>query len=260
MPVLLLGATGNLGSRLLPALLAHRQKVVVYVRNELKLRESIPSSILSQVTVVNGDATDSTSIKNALVENECDSLINSAGQASVLPWSEPQMQEIIKAVATGAVDASKELNRPIRAWFMGGMSVLDFPGMEGIQLMKYIPLFTEHNLTYIYLSKQKNLQWSMFCPSNMIPASKTVTLLDAPRGNPLNASADVPPGFQNSYFHNIPYLGPIISSVGNAPKYGTTLEDCADFIAADLEKKDTRFVGHRVGVIDAGTAGKGKTE
>lgn len=136
MPVLLLGATGNVGSRLLPALLAHRQRVVVYVRNELKLRESIPSSILSQVTVVNGDATDSTSIKNALVENECDSLINSAGQASVLPWSEPQMQEIIKAVATGAVDASKELNRPIRAWFMGGMSVLDFPGMEGIQLMK----------------------------------------------------------------------------------------------------------------------------
>lgn len=136
MPVLLLGATGNLGTRLLPALLAHRQKVVVYVRNELKLRELIPSSILSQVTVVNGDATDSTRIKNALVENECDSLINSAGQASVLPWSEPQMQEIIKAVATGAVDASKELNRPIRAWFMGGMSVLDFPGMEGIQLMK----------------------------------------------------------------------------------------------------------------------------
>ena len=135
MPVLLFGATGKLGSRLLPALLAHKQKVVVYVRNELKLRELIPSTILSQVTVVNGDATDSKSIANALVQHECDSLINSAGTASVLPWSEPQMQIIIRAVATGAVDASKELNRPIRAWFLGGMSILDLPGMVGTQLL-----------------------------------------------------------------------------------------------------------------------------
>ena len=94
----------------------------------------------------------------------------------------------------------------------------------------------------------------------MIPASKDITLLDAPRGNSLNASADAIPGFQNSYFHNIPYLGPFLSVVGNAHRYGTTLEDCADFIAADLEKGDTKFVGHRVGVIDAGTAGKGKAE
>lgn len=70
----------------------------------------------------------------------------------------------------------------------------------------------------------------------------------------------MPNGFQNSYIHNILYLGPIISTVGNVHRYGTTLEDCADFIAADLEKEDTRFVGHRVGVIDTGTAGKGKTE
>lgn len=100
----------------------------------------------------------------------------------------------------------------------------------------------------------------MFCPSQMAPASKTITLLDVPRGNPLNALADVPPGFQNSYLHNIPYLGPFFSIVGNAHKYGTILEDCADFLAADLENKDTKFVGHRVGVIDAGSEGKGKTE
>ena len=134
MPVLLLGVTGNVGSRLLPALLAHKQKVIVHVRNERKLRESIPSSILDHIIVVNGDATNPASIKNALVEHGCDTLINSAGQAAILPWSEPQMQDIIKAVATGAIDASKELNRPVRAWFLGGMSVLDFPGMEDTQL------------------------------------------------------------------------------------------------------------------------------
>ena len=134
--VLLLGVTGNVGSRLLPALLAHKQKVVVYVRNERKLRELVPSTILDKVAVVNGDATDSAGIANALIEHDCDTIINSAGLAAIFPWSAPQMQGIIKAVATGAIDASKKLHRPVRAWFLGGMSILDFPGMEGTQLMK----------------------------------------------------------------------------------------------------------------------------
>ncbi len=94
----------------------------------------------------------------------------------------------------------------------------------------------------------------------MVPASKTIDLLDAPRGNSLNASADAPSGFEISYLHSIPFLGPFISLIFNLTKYDTTLEDCADFIAADLEKDDTKFVGHRVGVINAGTAGKGKIE
>lgn len=135
MPTLLLGVTGNFGSRLLPALLARKQEVIIYVRNEGKLRELVPSAILDRVTVVNGNATDSTSIRKALVEHDCDTLINSAGLAAILPWSEPQMQGIIKAVATGALDASKELKHPIRAWFLGGLSILEFPGMPGTQLM-----------------------------------------------------------------------------------------------------------------------------
>lgn len=100
----------------------------------------------------------------------------------------------------------------------------------------------------------------MFCPSQMVAASKTINLLDAPRGNPLKASVDVPAGFQKSYLHSIPYLGPLIGILSNFPRYGTVLEDCADFIVADVAKKDTMFVGHRVSVIDTGTAGKGKNE
>ena len=135
MTVLLLGVTGNFGSRLLPALLGHKQKVVVYVRNERKLRELLPSTILDRVTVVNGDATDSANIRTSLVVHDCDTIINSAGKGTVLPWSEPQMQGLVKAVATAAINASKELNRPIRAWFLGGISVLDYPDMPGTKLM-----------------------------------------------------------------------------------------------------------------------------
>lgn len=134
MPVLLLGATGNLGSRLLPALLAHKQQVIVYVRNERKLRELTPSTILDRVTIVTGDATDSDNIRNALIKHDCDALVNSAGIIPVMPWSKPQIQGIIHAIGAGAVDASKKLNHPIRAWFLGGASILDFPGRQA-QLM-----------------------------------------------------------------------------------------------------------------------------
>jgi len=134
MKVLLLGPTGNVGSRLLPALLAHKHEVVVYVRSEGKLRELIPSNILSEVTIVVGDATDSSAISDALVNNKCDACLNSAGLAAMFPWQAPQMQEIINAVADAAVDASKKLGYPIRAWFLGGFTVLDIPNRKGTQI------------------------------------------------------------------------------------------------------------------------------
>ncbi len=132
MKVLLISATGNVGSRALPALLAHKHSVVVFVRSESKLREAIPSSILSQVTsIVTGNADDSNAIRDALVNNKCDALLNCAGQGSIFPWQAPRLQGIINGVVNGAVEASKVLGYPIRAWFLGGATVLDVPGMNG---------------------------------------------------------------------------------------------------------------------------------
>lgn len=120
-------------------------------------------------------------------------------------------------------------------------------------------MFTEHALTYALLSTKpaENLEWSMLCPSVMEAAEPSAALLAAPRGNSLSAAADMPPNWQDSYFGFIPFLGPMICTMGNFMRYNTKLEDCADFIAADLETGDRKFVGHRVGVIETG---KGKVE
>lgn len=134
MKVLLLGATGNLGSRIIPALLAHNHSVVAFIRSESKLRQLVHSAVVDKCTIVTGDATNAAAIETALVQNRCDALINSAGQAAVLPWQKPRMQGIINAVATAAVEASKKLAFPIRCWFLGGMTVLDFPKMPGTKL------------------------------------------------------------------------------------------------------------------------------
>ena len=124
MKVLLIGATGTFGSRCIPALLAHKHEVVVFVRSETKLQKLLPSAIFSDLTVVTGNATDSGAVEDAIVNNRCDAFINSAGLAAIFPGQAPRMQEIINAVATAGVEASKKLNRPIRAWLMGGMSAL----------------------------------------------------------------------------------------------------------------------------------------
>lgn len=135
MKVLLLGATGTLGSRCVPALLAHKHEVVVFVRSETKLRGMFPDSVLSAITVVTGDASDADVIENALVKNRCEGLLNSAGLAAVFPWQTPRMQEIVNAVAIAGVEASKKLGYPIRAWLLGGMGILDVPGSPGTMLV-----------------------------------------------------------------------------------------------------------------------------
>ncbi|KAI9753617.1 MAG: hypothetical protein M1835_000973 [Candelina submexicana] len=242
MKVLLISATGNVGSRALPALLAHKHTVVVFVRSESKLREVIPSSILSQVTVATGNATDSRAVRDALVNNRCDALLNCAGQGSMFPWQAPRLQGIINGVADGAVDASKELGYPIRAWFLGGATVLD------------VPVFTEHAISFDTLKAKplENIKWSMLCPAHMVPANKEIAPLSKPSGNPLIASIDIPANFSRFFFSGIPFFGPFCTVLLNAGKYGTTLEDNADFLAADLTNPDSEYVGHRVGVYDTG--------
>ena len=134
MKVLLLGATGTVGSRCVAPLLAHKHEVLLFVRSVRKLQDLLPSSLLQGITIILGNATDQNAISKALIENRCDALINAAGQASIFPWQAPRMQNVIHAVASAAVDASLALGHPIRGWFMGGMAALDMPNMPGTEI------------------------------------------------------------------------------------------------------------------------------
>ena len=127
MRVLLLGATGNLGSRLIPALLVHNHKLTVYVRNLSKLHSLIPSSIVSQLSIVVGDATDARSIEQAILDNDCDAIVDTAGN-QVLPWREYLLPKIAKAVTDAAVAVGMARGKPMRAWLIGGLGSLEYPG------------------------------------------------------------------------------------------------------------------------------------
>lgn len=69
--------------------------------------------------------------------------------------------------------------------------------------------------------------------------------------NRLTANATSPPLWQDSWVKHIPFLGKMILAGMNAPRYETTLEQNADFIASDLTDRESRWIGVPVGVIDA---------
>ena len=126
MKVLLLGVTGNVGSRLLPALIAHNHKVVAFVRSPSKLSAEAKTSVESLVT---GSATDSAAIKAAILDNSCDAVVNAAGLAAKTPFhSAGDFPAIFAAVVKAAVDAGHERGKaPVRCWFMSGFGILDSP-------------------------------------------------------------------------------------------------------------------------------------
>ena len=79
MRILLLGGTGNLGLRLIPALLAHGHEVIAYVRSTFKLRGLVAERLFNAITTHEGDALDSAGVERALRQHDCDAIMNTAG-------------------------------------------------------------------------------------------------------------------------------------------------------------------------------------
>ena len=132
MKVLLLGATGNLGSRLVPALLTHGHQVIAFVRSSSKLEALLPASVFQQIKVVEGDATSSALVKKSILDNGCDAVVSAAGIAALPPWGSSELPKIFRSILEGVREAGAERGSPLRVWFMGGLGVLLFPGTDAM--------------------------------------------------------------------------------------------------------------------------------
>ncbi len=132
MKVLLIGASGNLGIRLVAALLTHGHSVVAFVRSSTKLESLLPTSVYRQIAVVQGDATDPVSIKRAILDASCDAVVNTAGLAALPPWGKSELPAIFHAVLDAVREAGLDRKQPLRTWFLAGMGVLYYPGSESM--------------------------------------------------------------------------------------------------------------------------------
>ncbi|KAF2489965.1 NAD(P)-binding protein [Lophium mytilinum] len=251
MKVIVIGATGNLGTRVVAALLTHGHSVVAYVRSSKKLESLLPASAFRQITVVEGDAKNSVSIKKAILDANCDAVVNTAGLAALPPWGKSDLPEIFQAVLNGVKEAGSDRKKPLRVWFLAGMGVLYYPGTESM-LSNYIPIYLEHRKNFSLLKSlpPNTVDWSMLCPATMTPESPDVNVPSKSSHGALIANAAYLPLWQDSWVKHVPLLGRVLMCAINAPRYTTTLEQNADFIATDLESFESRWSGTTVGIID----------
>ena len=135
MRVLIVGATGKFGSRLIPALMASNHTPIAFVRTRTRLESMLPASLLSNLTIVTGDAESIPDVKRAIIENECDVLVCCAGAPAPMRGQDkgkPSRQGIIsKQVILAAVQAGEETGKVIRGWWVAGFALMDEPGRGG---------------------------------------------------------------------------------------------------------------------------------
>lgn len=255
MKVLLAGITGNVGSRLAPALIAHGHSVVAYVRQSS--RNKLDPDLVSQLAAVAvGDATDSEAIKRSILDHNCDAAVNCAGLAAVMPWhSGTELPAIFAAFIKGVTAARQSrggASPPIRVWMLSGLVILNYPTNPTKLIGDYVPMFREHrgNWHLIEKSDPADIKWSLFCAMTMPPMYQPpkTTAPSEYRGN-LVASADVPPFFRKTWLSSLPLIGPYLSILSQVGGYEAPLEDCVDWIAEDFDKGlKSEYVGKRMGV------------
>ena len=119
-----------------------------------------------------------------------------------------------------------------------------------------LPLFPAHKQNYLLIKSHPadTLAWSLFCANSLSPK------YDIPRFSPLTdvsatnlmAKADVPPAWVETY-RTVPLIGNFLNVMSQGQSYFLTIENCADFIAADLEEGlNSEWIGKRVGFKEKG--------
>lgn len=257
MRVLLLGGTGNLGLRLIPALLAHGHIVTAYVRSVPKLQSLVSPAMFDNISTHEGDAFDSSAIEDALRKYNCDAIMNTAGNRVV---KGPQvLGKIATSVSSAAIKVGKERKKPLRAWLIGGMTSLEYPGTDSKQLKDYLFAWMSehHNGTEEVLRAipRSDLEWSLLCVAFMTPVSESIDLMQEPKHHDLAVAAGKPPEWQDSWVRYIPLIGLFLNVVMNIKPYTTKLEDVADLLAEDFEKGgESPYVGELVGMKEKNKA------
>ncbi|OAG37482.1 hypothetical protein AYO21_08336 [Fonsecaea monophora] len=186
--VLLLGATGSLGSRIFGSLLERPSvNVTVVVRSRDKMnrilystqhrsregfKPSSPSPALKRkLSIIEGDATDSDLLARIMREKSIRVLVNAAGHAPMFAGrssnsvsdgkdmasgSDNEVARIVRASVDAIEDVAKSAEvhtaeTRVRGWFIGGMLLLDLPESDGGRAKQLAPEKAHSLDTYLPL-------------------------------------------------------------------------------------------------------------
>lgn len=164
MKIIVFGATGNTGKRVLASGVKKGHEMTAFVRNPEKLYEQQSEQIARQVKVVNHNIMDPQSIYEALSYQ--DAAVVAAGNVS-------NGEEFIQIVDNIVTQCEGHPLFSGRVWLMGGAGLLKIPhtNIIGNALPGFPSIFHYHNQNLKRLQQTK-LDWSIMCPGTMLEATE----------------------------------------------------------------------------------------
>jgi uncharacterized protein len=228
MHLIMLGATGSLGSHVLRQALGSGHEVSVFVRDPSRL----PADARGQVAVHTGDL--NVDLPAHVVRGH-EVLINCAGHVAE---GERFVSLVDRVVA--AVESLPVAERPV-CWFLAGAALLeiDASGRRAVELPKLRSTYWPHRDNLERLERS-SIDWRLLCPGPMV--DRPPLGLESLRISVDRLPVDVPalaralPG---------PLVLPIFASL--IPQMIVPYADAAALMLANLDR-DSAMARHRVGL------------
>jgi putative NADH-flavin reductase len=160
--MIILGATGSLGTHVTKQAVAANHAVSVLVRTPAKL----PAGLRDRVTVHQADITALPASDLAALARNQDALIDAAGHVS----DGQGFVALVDHVVT-SVESLPAAERPV-CWFLAGAAVLDIgdSGRRGVDLPPIRKTYWPHAENFLRL-QASSLNWRLLCPGPMVEES-----------------------------------------------------------------------------------------
>lgn len=157
--IIILGATGSLGSHVLRQALDIGHQVTAFVRSP----ERLPTDLATMPTVLTGDLKTIPPFELAQLVKGHDALINCAGYVTD-GWG---FVDLVDQLAT-SLGVLHETARPV-CWFLAGAALLDIDpsGRRGCELPKIRSTYWPHQTNFNRLLRT-DLDWRLLCPGPMV--------------------------------------------------------------------------------------------
>ncbi|MBF2718218.1 NAD(P)-binding oxidoreductase [Agrobacterium vitis] len=221
MKVIILGAAGNLGRRLVSRGLANGHDVTAFVRDRTRFEQAWGLPEPWPFKVVVGDATDSTGLHQAILGH--DALVNAAGNVT----EGESFASLVSAVVNVGEQA---LPAPHRMWFLAGAALLNVPHTErvGVALPGVPPIYRWHEVNWRRLERSR-ADWSLMCPGPMIASFPGLPRPD------LRVSLDELPYPVGRWTRWVPGLVLALMMKARLPELIVSYEDVAELLMSNLQ-------------------------
>ena len=238
--VLVIGAAGNLGTRLVQEGMHQGHAITALVRDAKALGHKIKGGLLKDVHVFEGDIRDVSCIDKAL--DGQDIVVNAAGNVND--------GVVFSTLFDCVVSAVKRHPHIEKSWFLAGAAVLTIPHSKRIGVgLPFVPSLYEPHRVNWQLLERSNLDWLLMCPGPMTAAATGM------HRNDLRVSIDSMPFDIGTWTRFAPPLALSLVMKAKLPELIVPYEGVAAVIMANIAAGG-RFSRHRVGIaLPAGERG-----